>query len=224
MWPSRTPIGLRGNSTWSENLGGLEEAGCSIWYGSHAPGEVSRSHLDLDVKIDRTDWDRLRRLAGRTFASSLHFSLATTNGDGSPRVTPIGSLILTDPGEGYYFEIFTDGSRQNLERGSAVAVLGVISSRTLWIASLARGSFRSPPAFRLNGVAGVRRASTQEERARFERKVRRVRWLKGYELLWGDLSTVRELHFRSLEPVHLGKLTPAGLWDAVSGTGPADAI
>ena len=163
------------------------------------------------MQIRPAEWDRLKRLAGRTFSSSLHFSIATTNVDGSPHVTPIGSLILTQPGEAYYFEIFTSVLRENLERGSDVCVLGVVSSRSLWLSSLARGRFATPPAFRLLGSAGPRRPSSVGERRRFERKVRWLRVLRGYDTLWGDLGFVRELRFTSLEPVLLGRLT-SGLW------------
>ena len=159
------------------------------------------------MSFEPGQWTELRRLAGSTFKSSLHFAIATVNADGTPHLAPIGSLILTSPGEGYFFEVFADRLCANLDRGSAVSVLGVISSSSLWLRALIAGRFESPPAFRLSGVAGARRASTDAERKRWREKVRVFRWLKGHDLLWGNLDTVRELHFHALEPVRLGAMT-----------------
>ena len=157
--------------------------------------------------IDHAHWNQLKPLAGRVFGSSLHFTIATTNHDGTPHVTPIGSLILTKPGEAYFFEVFTRQLARNLDNGSPVAVLGVISSSRLWFRSLVTGHFSYPPAFRLLGTAGERRSSSAEEKARWKRKVRLLKWTRGYDLLWGNLDVVRELHFHELQPVELGRMT-----------------
>ena len=157
--------------------------------------------------IDHGHWNQLKPLAGRVFGSSLHFSIATTNNDGTPHVTPIGSLILTDPGDAYFFEVFTQQLSRNLDRGSPIAVLGVISSSRLWLRALIAGQFSYPPAFRLLGTAGERRSSTQEEQARWRRKIRLLKWTRGYDLLWGNLDVVRELHFDRLQPVQLGQMS-----------------
>lgn len=159
------------------------------------------------MKIDTKLWNQLKPLAGRVFGSSLHFAMATINPDGTPHVTPIGSLILAEPGEAYFFEVLTRQLPENLEHGSPIAVLGVVSSRWLWLSSFVAGRFKIPPAFRLLGVAGERRPSTPEERARWKRKVRSLQWTKGYEYLWANVDTVRELHFHELRPVQIGKLT-----------------
>ena len=55
-------------------------------------------------------------------------SFAKTNHDGAPHVTPIGSLILTDPGEACFFEVRTRQLSRNLDFGGPIAALGVISS------------------------------------------------------------------------------------------------
>jgi hypothetical protein len=157
--------------------------------------------------IEERHWNELKPLAGRVFGSSLHFAISTINPDGTPHVTPIGSLILTDPGKAYFFEVFTQKLPRNLDIGSPVAVLGVISSSQLWLRSLLTGRFSCPPAFRLLGEAGQRRASTPEERARWRRKVRLVKWTRGNELLWGNLDVVRELHFHTVQPVEMGRMT-----------------
>ncbi|MDH3578558.1 MAG: pyridoxamine 5'-phosphate oxidase family protein [Gammaproteobacteria bacterium] len=159
------------------------------------------------MEIEQAHWDQLKPLAGRVFGSSLHFAISTINPDGTPHVTPIGSLILTDPGEAYFFEVFTQKLPRNLDNGSPVAVLGVISSSRLWLRSLITGHFSYPPAFRLLGKAGERRASTPEEKARWRRKVRLLKWTRGNDVLWGYLDTVRELHFDSVQPVEMGRMT-----------------
>lgn len=159
------------------------------------------------MAIDRAQWDQLRAHAGKVFGSSLHFAIATTNGDGTPHVTPIGSLIFGEPGEAFFFEVFARQLSKNLDRGSAVAVLGVISSSSLWARSLIAGHFSSPPAFRLLGAAGERRPSTAEERARWRRKLRFLKWTRGHDRLFGNLDFVRELHLHEVKPVRFGQMT-----------------
>ena len=73
------------------------------------------------------------------------------------------------------------------------------------------GRFPSPPAVRLRGTVGERRQATQEEIARWRKRVGWTRWLKGYQLLWGNLRFVRDVHVESIEPVRLGSMTQ-GLW------------
>jgi len=164
------------------------------------------------MEIDAELWSQLNPLAGRVFGSSLHFAMSTINPDGTPHITPIGSLILTDPGEAYFFEVLTRQLPRNLEDGSPVAVLGVISSLRLWVPSFVAGRFSTPPAFRLLGVAGERRPSTAAERARWKRKIRYLRWTRGYDRLWARVDTVRELHFHELQPVEIGKMTSGVEW------------
>jgi len=159
--------------------------------------------LSRTMGIEMGHWTELKRLAGSTFSSSLHFAIATVNPDGTPHVTPIGSLMLSMPSEGYFFEVFADRLCANLDRSSPVSVAGVISSSSLWLRALIAGRFGSSPAHRLIGVAGVRRTLTEAERKRWHERIRFFRLLKGHELLWGNLGTVRELHFHALEPVRL---------------------
>jgi hypothetical protein len=63
-------------------------------------------------------------------------------------------------------------------------------------------------ATRLSGTAGSRRWATDEEVARFRRRVRVVRRLKGHDMLWGaDRIRARDLEFDLEHPVHLGTMT-----------------
>lgn len=88
------------------------------------------------MSFGQHQWTELRRLAGSTFNTSRHFAMATVNADGTPHITPIGSLMLTTPGEGYFFEVFADRLCVNLDRGSPVTVLGVNSSSVLWLRAM----------------------------------------------------------------------------------------
>ena len=130
------------------------------------------------------------------------------NPDGSPHVTPIGSLLLdANETKGVYFEIFTQQLRKNIESNPKVCVLATNSSRWFWVTSFFKGKFSMAPAFRLIGTAGVRRSATPEEIARWEKRVRFLRPMKGYAMMWGNLTHVREIIFDRCEPVRLGKMT-----------------
>jgi hypothetical protein len=152
------------------------------------------------------DWPRIRA----HFRGLLYCSLATTDPDGSPRVTPIGSLFLRGDCTGFYLERYPIALPANLERDPRVAVLGVRDGLGLWLGALVRGGFRRDPAIRLFGTAGPRREATAEEVARFARKVRLVRWTRGHRLMWRGFSSARDLTFERAEGVELGAMT-AGL-------------
>ncbi|MCM3677434.1 pyridoxamine 5'-phosphate oxidase family protein [Peribacillus simplex] len=71
-------------------------------------------------------WNTWRGIASQSFG----FSFATVNPDGTPHVTPIGSLILSkDEPKGLYFQIFTSQMTQNLEHNNRVCILAVNSSK-----------------------------------------------------------------------------------------------
>jgi hypothetical protein len=159
-----------------------------------------------------TAWPMVRALAKRTFPSSLHFAFATVNSDGSPHVTPIGSLMLAaDRPEGIFFEVFSRQMVRNLDERPQVCVLAVNSSAVVWLMALLRGRFTAPPAVRLLGTVGPRREATATEVARWRRRTRGLWRLKGGRSLWGQLRYARTVRFHAVEPIHLGKLT-RGVW------------
>jgi hypothetical protein len=163
----------------------------------------------LDVE---EHWRTIRRVFAASFSSSLHFAIATIGEDGEPCVTPIGSVVLTDPGKGFYFEVYPTRLPRNVEKDARVAILGVNSGRWFWLKSLFLGRFVAPPAVRLRGrVVGEPRAPTTAERELFLRRVRPLRRLRGYKLLWSEFSHVRDLEIDSAEPVVIGAMT-RGLW------------
>ncbi len=160
----------------------------------------------------REHWSEIRRLFSAAFASSFHFAIASLGPDGRPHVTPIGSVVLTEPGRGFYFEEFPTRLPRNLHRDPRVSILAVNSSRLFWLRALFVGRFPAPPAIRLHGrVVGEPREATAGELARWRRRVRLLRGLRGYSLLWGRLRRVRDLEIDAAEPVRLGSMT-AGLW------------
>lgn len=159
-----------------------------------------------------THWRAIRRVFAAAFSSSFHFAIATVGEGGEPWVTPIGSVVLTEPGRGFYFEEFPTRLPRNLRRDPRVAILGVNSGRLFWLRALFRGRFPAPPAVRLVGrVVGEPREATAEELALWHRRVRPLRRLRGYELLWGRLARVRDLEIEAAEPVAIGAMT-ADLW------------
>ena len=158
----------------------------------------------MDMK---SNWKDIRRLFARSFRSSLHFAMASITSEGLPHVTPIGSLILCEPGRGVYFEEFTRHMRSNFEENQNVCVLAVRSGLLFWLASLVRGRFSTPPAIRLSGKVGMRRAATDEELKLWNKRVGKLRFTKGYRLMWANMCTVRDVHFSNVDEVHLGEMT-----------------
>lgn len=162
-------------------------------------------------------WSTIHALWNEAFRTSFHFSVASVRSDGSPHVSPIGSvLLLRQPGRALYFEEFTRRLPQNFEFDPRVSVLAVRSGTGFWLGALLRGRFRSPPAIRLNGVVGPRRDASESEVARIRRRFRRLRFTRGYKALWETMSTVRDIEFHTAEPILLGPMT-RGVWGGPEG-------
>ncbi|KZN33803.1 pyridoxamine 5'-phosphate oxidase family protein [Pseudoalteromonas luteoviolacea] len=154
-----------------------------------------------------TDWPQIKQLFKQAFRSSFHYSIASISEQGEPHLTPIGSVILGNVGQGYYFEKFTQQLPRNLKEHERICVLAVNSSPWYWIKSLCRGEFGTYPAIRLYGTAGVLRKATETEKARWHKRVRRLRFTRGYKLLWQNMEMIRELHFDRVEPIRVGRMT-----------------
>lgn len=161
------------------------------------------------------NWREVKMLFRDSFRSSFHYSIATVTENGEPHVTPIGSLILGRPGEGFYFEKFTRYLPKNLRQNSRVCVLAVNSSRWFWIKSLFGGKFALPPAVRLHGTAQELRPATEHEKALWQKRVSSVRFAKGHKVMWSEMNMVRAIKFDRIEPVHIGEMTH-GLWNGAS--------
>ena len=159
------------------------------------------------MQITDAHWIRFRKLFADSFLTSFHYTFAAVGEDGTPRATPIGSLILRPNRTGFYFEEYASGLRKNLEKNKRVCILAVKTSRWLLLKSLFLGRFTEPPAVRLMGTAGERRDATDDEIRMFRRRVAPLRMLRGHDMLWKNLKYVRDISFDSFEPVHVGVLT-----------------
>lgn len=142
------------------------------------------------------------------FGKVTHTAIATVDPDGSPRVSPIGSVLFTGEKQGYYFEKFPESMRRNLDQDPRMSILAVAPGFGFWLSALWRGRFKSQPAIRLVCEAGARRPATDEERRAWLDKVRRFRHLKGHDILWKHMSELREFTVVRIEPVELGKMNP----------------
>jgi hypothetical protein len=170
------------------------------------PQLATAQHQDLEQH-----WPAIRRVFAAARRTSSHFAIASVNADGTPHVTPIGSVFLTEPGRGFYFELFTRGLPQNIQHNQRICVMAVNSGKLFWLRALFNGRFPEPPAIRLLGYAGERRKATAAEQARWQQLVAPTRFLKGYDLLWRRTDYVRELFFDGYVPVRVGAMTK-GLW------------
>ncbi len=85
-----------------------------------------------------------------------------------------------------------------------MCVLIVNPSKWFWVKSLFLGRMKTPPAIRLIGTAGEKRAATAEEIDAFQEPIKAFKSLRGYKLLWEEIGHVREIHFHSFEPVQMG--------------------
>ncbi len=151
-------------------------------------------------------WPQIMRLARRAFPK---YVFATVNEDGSPHLTPMGSLVLRDDCTGFYFERFSRQMRGNLDRDNRISVLILDFRLVCWLFPLVRGRFARPNAVRLNGTVGERREATRAEEDSFKKdnwaiNLTRVLGLRGYKRMWAALDRVRDIRFESFEPVELG--------------------
>lgn len=162
------------------------------------------------------NWSEIKEIFKASFKSSFHCAIASVNHNGEPHVTPIGSLILGEPGRGVYFEKFPVNLKNNLKTNRHICVLAVNSSKWYWLKSLFLGQFTAPPAVRLRGIVGEVRDATETELKIWRSRVRSVRSTKGYTLMWEGMSKVREIEFTEMEPVFIGKMT-RDLWGSQSG-------
>ena len=152
-------------------------------------------------------WEMIQQILKMAMKSSRHLSFATIAEDGSPHVTPIGSLILRDDCTGYYFEEYTKHMPAHFRNNQRVSILAVNSGFLFWLKSLFSGKFSTPPGIRLHGRVGERRPATESEVITWQNRVKGARKTKGYKLIWKNLNHVRDIHFDSFEIITAGKMT-----------------
>lgn len=159
--------------------------------------------------FETAEWHMIRTVVRRSVRSSLHCSVASRNADGTLHVTPIGSLILTDNGRGFYFDVLNKSLANNVKLDPHVTILAVDSGRAMWVRSLLRARFVSPPGVRLHAVVGAVRRSRPDEVRKFQKVLGPLLRTRGGQKLWGRLPAVRELEVTSVEWLDLGDLNPA---------------
>ena len=169
------------------------------------------SHIDSDSYNIAEHWPQIARLVSRGQASTIYCSMASVNPDGTPNVTPVGTVFLRDNPSGYYFDHYTSALARNLDANPNICVMAVNAGRLFWLRSLALGRFTSPPGVRLYGTVGALRPATANEIQQVQRRVRSTKWLKGNRLLWAQLTQVRDIAFTTFRPVTYPVMMN-GLW------------
>ncbi|MFC1851509.1 pyridoxamine 5'-phosphate oxidase family protein [candidate division CSSED10-310 bacterium] len=159
------------------------------------------------MRITDEQWTMIRKVFIKSVTSSFHCAVATVKNDGSPSVTPIGSLFLDKNRKGFYFEKFLMNIPENYQPHQRVCILAVNSSKWFWLKSLFQGKFNEPPAIRIRGTLGAKRKATPAEIKKWRTMISPLRFLKGYHLLWAEMDYVREIDFDSFEPVRAGAMT-----------------
>lgn len=174
----------------------------------------------MDGPIETLDfaahWPTIKRVVEVGQASTIYCSIASLNADGSPTITPIGTVFLRDDCTGYFFDQYTQALARNVAQNPHVCLMAINAGRWFWLKSLLFGRFASPPGVRLYGTMGARRPATSDELARIARRVNPSRWLKGSRALWSDFTHVRDLHFTVCRPV-VYPVMMEGLWNESKG-------
>ena len=91
---------------------------------------VDKEREFMDVQ---KDWTLIKSLFRDGVKSSGFFAIASSNPDGSPHVSPIGSLILYEPGHGVYADEFPAILSRNIAHNPRVCVMSVNSGKGFWL-------------------------------------------------------------------------------------------
>lgn len=155
----------------------------------------------------QANWPSIVRFFNKCMFTPGYFTFATAGHDGWPHTAPYGSLFLRDDCNGYYSDVFPNRMSANLKNDNRICIMAVNFGIWYMLKGLFRGRFDRWPGIRLYGNVDKSRTALPEELDRFRSKVKRFRRLKGYDLLWRDIRTVRDIHFTHFEPVYLGAMT-----------------
>lgn len=158
--------------------------------------------------ISEEQWSSARQIVRRAAGSSMHCSIASVNADGSPHVTPIGSLMLGSRGAATYLDVFNTRLAANVDRDPNVAIIAVDSRQTMWLRSLLGGRFVVPPGIRLIGTVGAARPVTDEEIEKFYRFIGPLRRTRGGRAVWGSIDQARDVEVTRVQGLNMGPMTP----------------
>lgn len=149
----------------------------------------------------KDDWLKIKTTLEQGQASTLYCSIATVNEDGTPHITPVGTVFLRDNHSGYFFDHYAESLGKNIDRNPNVCIMAVNAGRFFWFRSLISGRFVAPPGIRLYGKASAMREATKEEIKAIENRVKPSKWMKGARLLWTNFTHVRDIEFTDYKPV-----------------------
>ncbi len=141
------------------------------------------------------------------FSGAVYCSVATINEQGQPHVTPIGSVVLNNKNQGWFFQKFTKNIPKNIDHCPYATIMAVNDGKWFWLKSLFKGQFTSPPAMRLLVKLGELRPATATEADKFKRRVSLFKHTKGYAMMWQDMAQIREFDIIEYKPIHIGKMT-----------------
>ncbi len=158
------------------------------------------------MNFTQAEWQVLRR----TVARAGFCAVASVNADGSPHLTPIGSVWLEkEPGKAMMFQRFTRQLPENAAHEERICLLATRNDAWFWIKALIAGRFATPPGVRILARLGPPRPARPEEVARFHGRMKLFRWTRGFRLLWGELRLARDLYIEAVLPVVIGPMSKA---------------
>jgi len=146
------------------------------------------------------NWHEILNVLRKGKQSNKFFSIATVDENGNPHVTPIGHVYFRNNMTGYYFDAYSKAMPKNFITNNRICLMAVNSGNWFWLTSLLRGRFASAPAVRLFGEVSDARDATAEEIEILKNSIKITSKLKGHELLWGDLTRVRDMTFTDFSP------------------------
>jgi hypothetical protein len=179
------------------------------WPFYHDYALIGSTSMELE-----SHWDEIKKTFNACIASSKHCAIATVDEHGNPHITPIGFIFLKDDHTAYYFEEYTKAIPKNIHTNNKVCLMVVNSSFIYWFKSLLKGKFISPPGLRLYGETGDLRKASAEEIQEYKKKINSARSLKGSNLIWQGLETVREIKLTSFKPIQYPKMM-SHLWQTM---------
>lgn len=162
------------------------------------------------------NWPWITAFFKKSILTSRFYTFATVNPDGSAHAAPYASLVLNPDCTGYYSDCYPNLMSQNLIADPRICILAVHLGFRQWLKALILGRFDGWPGIRLYGTVGPNRQAAPGEIERWRKRVKRYKGLKGYDLLWKNIHTVRDIHFERFEPVRLGAMTRHLSYDGIA--------
>ncbi len=141
------------------------------------------------------------------FSRAVFCSVATVDVEGKPHVSPIGSVVLRDMKQGWFFQKFTKNIPQNANSCEYATIMAVNDSKWFWLKSIFKGQFKKPPAMRLLVKLGEVRCANEAETQKFQRRVGLFKRTKGYQLMWQEMANIREFEIIDYKPIYVGQMT-----------------